>query len=330
MADINHTMVTEFVLIAFEDLHQFQILLFMVVLLIYITCIGGNIIIYLLIKLDVSLHTPMYYFISVFAILEIIFVSIIIPKLLDILIAGRNRISFVACFLQLYCADTAGGTQCYLLTVMAFDRHFAITNPLRYVGIMSQACTKLAVFSWIAGLITAFVLIIFTASLDYCGPNKIQHFFCDLTPLQNLACSDPHVSNLVTSVACIFGILFPFVIIIGLYIHIIIKVLEVKSVDGKHKAFSTCSSHLVVSSLFFCTSITVYVKPSDSQNDKFLAFIYTVVTPLLNPFIYTFRNRAVKCAFLKNFDMDSGAGEQPSQNLLKQSIEPPEKRDTEM
>ncbi|KAM3920393.1 olfactory receptor 10A4-like [Leptodactylus fuscus] len=299
MANNNYTTVTEFIFIAFEDLHEFQILLFMVVLVIYITCVTGNILIFLLIKLDVSLHTPMYYFTSTFAILEIIFVSIIIPKLLDILIAGRNRISFAGCFLQLYCADTAGATECYLLTIMAFDRHFAITDPLHYFGIMSQACTKLSVLPWFLGLVTSFVLTIFTASLQYCGPNKINHFFCDLTPLQMLACSDPYVTNTVTTVMCIFGILFPFIVIIGIYIHIIIKVVEIKSVEGKRKAFSTCSSHLLVSGLFFCTGTTVYVKPSDSRYDKFLAFIYTVVTPLLNPFIYTFRNKDVKRAFLK-------------------------------
>ncbi|KAG9463793.1 hypothetical protein GDO78_021060 [Eleutherodactylus coqui] len=299
MANINHTTVTEFVFTAFEDLQQLQIFLFILVLMIYATCVSGNIMIYLLIKLDVSLHRAMYYFISEFAILEIIFVSIIIPKFLDILIAGRNKISFVECFLQLYCADATGAVECCLLAVMTFDRHLAITNPLHYFPKMSQAFTKLAIFPWIAGLVVASVLTIFTASLEYCGPNMINHFFCDLTPLQSLACSNTYVTNMVTSIACIFGILLPFVIIVGFYIDIIIKVLEIKSADGKHKAFSTCFSHLIVSSLWFGTTFIVYIKPSDSQHDKFFAFIYTIVTPLLNPFIYTFRNRDVKHILFK-------------------------------
>ncbi|XP_069582808.1 olfactory receptor 11L1-like [Ranitomeya imitator] len=299
MENISNTIVTEFVLMAFQDILQFKILLFVVCLYIYITCIIGNMIIFSLILFDISLHSPMYYFISRFSILEIFFVSIIIPKLLDILLAGRNRISFMACFFQLYCADTTGIVECYLLTVMVFDRHFAITSPLQYLIIMSHWYTRLAVFPWIVGLVVALIPTIITASLKFCGPNIIDHFFCDLTPLQNLACSDPFVSNLVTSIAAIIVIVLPFILIIGFYTHIIIMILKIKSVEGKRKAFSTCSSHLIVSSLFFCTGITVYIKPNGNQHDKFLAFVYTIVVPLLNPFIYTFRNRDIKNVFLK-------------------------------
>ncbi|XP_071972544.1 olfactory receptor 10C1-like [Engystomops pustulosus] len=299
MPNTSLTTVTEFVLLAFEDLHRFQKLFFFVVLVIYITCITGNIIICLLIKLDVSLHTPMYYFIRVFVILEMLFVSIIVPKLLDILITGRNTISFFACFLQLYCANSAGIVECYLLTVMAFDRYLAITSPLQYFVIMSQWCVKLATFPWVLGLVAAFITTIFTAFLKFCGPNVIDHFFCDLAPLQNLSCSDPYISNLVTSLTTIFVVLLPFLIIIGFYAHIIITVLKIKGIEGKRKAFSTCSSHLIVSGLYYCTGIIVYVKPSDTHHDKFLALIYTILIPLLNPFIYTFRNKDVKCAFFK-------------------------------
>ncbi|KAM3918978.1 olfactory receptor 11L1-like [Leptodactylus fuscus] len=299
MEDVNRTIVTEFILLAFEDFLQFQMLLFIACLLIYITCIVGNMVIFLLIHFDAKLHTPMYYFISRFAILEIFYVSTIVPKLLDILIAGRNRISFVGCFLQLYCVDTTGLVECYLLTVMAFDRYFAITNPFQYLVIMSQWCTRLAILPWIGGSVAAFMPTIFTATLTFCGPNMIDHFFCDLTPLQNLACSDPYIGNLMTSVVAILVVVIPFTTIIGFYTHIIVTVLKIKSVEGKYKAFSTCSSHLIVSGLYFCTGIIVYVKPSGGQLDKFLALIYTVVTPMLNPFIYTFRNRDVKLAFFR-------------------------------
>ncbi|XP_069582887.1 olfactory receptor 6E1-like [Ranitomeya imitator] len=303
MEDVNSTIVTEFVLLAFKDFRHFQMLLFVVCLFIYITCIIGNMIIFLLILIDISLHSPMYYFISRFSILEIFFVSIIIPKLLDILLAGRNRISFMACFFQLYCADTTGIVECYLLTVMVFDRHFAITSPLQYLIIMSHWYTRLAVFPWIVGLVAALIPTIITASLKFCGPNIIDHFFCDLAPLQNLACSDPFVSNLVTSIIAIIVVLFPFIIIIGFYIHIIITVLKIKSVEGKFKAFSTCSSHLIVASLFFSTGIIVYVSPNGSNYDKFFALIYKVVTPLLNPFIYVLRNQEVRKAFAMTFSL---------------------------
>ncbi|KAM3918980.1 olfactory receptor 1468-like [Leptodactylus fuscus] len=256
-------------------------------------------VIFLLIHIDAKLHTPMYYFISRFAILEILFVSTIVPKLLDILISGRNRISFMGCFLQVYCADTTGIVECYLLTVMAFDRYFAITNPLQYLVSMSRWCTLLIVLPWVFGSVASFISTIFTASLTFCGPNTIDHFFCDVAPLQNLACSDAYISSLVTSIVTIFAALIPFMIIIGFYTHIIVTVLKIKSVEGKRKAFSTCSSHLIISSLFFCTAFAVYVKPSGSQNDKFLALIYTVLTPMLNPFIYTFRNKDVKLVFFR-------------------------------
>ncbi|XP_071972539.1 olfactory receptor 5P76-like [Engystomops pustulosus] len=299
MSVVNQTIVTEFILLAFGDLHQFRILLFIFVLLIYMTCVSGNVIIYLLIKLDASLHTPMYYFISVFVILEIIFVSTFVPKLLDILIAGGNRISFAACFLQLFCAVAVGEAECFLLTVMAFDRHLAITNPLHYFGIMSQACTKLALFPWISSIVSSSILTISTASLEYCGPNKINHFFCELAPLQKLSCSDSYASSMATSVAGVVGLLVPFSVIIGFYIHIIIKVLAIKTECGKQKAFSTCSSHLIVSGLFFCTAMTVYINPSNRHYDKYMAFIYLVIVPVLNPFIYTLRNKDVKNAFIK-------------------------------
>ncbi|XP_063802627.1 olfactory receptor 10A4-like [Pseudophryne corroboree] len=296
----NITVVTEFILLAFEELNQMHILLFSIVLLIYSTCVFGNIVIFLLITFNPSLHTPMYFFIRTFTILEIVFVSVIVPKFLDILIAANSRISFIACFIQLYCADTSGIVECYLLAVMVFDRYLAITNPLHYSTIMSQACTKLAVFPWVVGLAGCSIPTTFTACLNFCGPNLINHFFCDLPQLQKLACSKSYVSNLVTSITAIFVVLLPFIIIIGFYTQIIITVSKIKSVEGKQKAFSTCTSHLMVTSLFFGTGIIVYVRPNGSQYDKFLALTYTVVTPLLNPFIYTLRNKDVKKIFFKS------------------------------
>ncbi|KAG8560302.1 hypothetical protein GDO81_014902 [Engystomops pustulosus] len=301
MEGSNGTFVTEFFLMAFHVFPRFTILLFVVCLVIYITCITGNMIIFLLIQFDVTLHSPMYYFISVFAILEILFVSIIVPKLLDILIAGGNRISFAACFLQLYCAAATGIVECYLLTVMVFDRHLAITNPLRYLVLMSQWRAQLAIFPWVVGLVSAIIPTIFTVTLQFCGPNQIDHFFCDLAPLQNLACSDSYISNLVTSITATFAVLLPFIAIIGFYINIIITVSKIKSAEGKYKAFSTCSSHLIVAGLFFSTGIIVYVGPNGSDYDKFFALIYKVFIPLLNPFIYTLRNTDVKMAFFRTF-----------------------------
>ncbi|XP_063802629.1 olfactory receptor 1468-like [Pseudophryne corroboree] len=296
------TVVKEFILLAFPNLHHFRLLLFVLVLLMYSTCVFGNITIIFLVTWYTSLHTPMYLFISTFAILEIIFVSVMVPKFLHILISGKHKISFVGCFTQQFLGNTMGIVECYLLAVMAFDRDLAINSPFNYISIMSKLKTKLTLCPWIVGFAFAAILTIFTARLKFCGRNKLDHFFCDLTPLQNLACSGTFVSRAVTNSVAIIAVLFPFIMIIGLYLHIIVTVSKIKSADGKHKAFSTCSSHLIVASLFFGTAIIVYVRPNGTQYDKFLALIYTIVTPLFNPFIYTLRNRDVKTVLFKTFD----------------------------
>ncbi|XP_075048056.1 olfactory receptor 6C4-like [Mixophyes fleayi] len=303
MLETNKTVVQEFILLAFADLHQFQNLLFVIFLLTYITCIMGNVTIIVLVRTEPSLHTTMYFFISVFSALEIMFVSVTVPRLLANLIAADNIISFNGCFTQMYIFGSLGATECYLLAIMVFDRHLAINNPLHYPAIMTHAfCIELAVLPWIMGFIINLIPTIITARLEYCGPNMIHHFFCDLAPLQNLACSDPFISNISTSLTAVFDVVLPFFIIIGFYIHIIITVLKIKNDEGKQKAFSTCTSHLIVASLFYGTAIIVYVKPEVSRYDKYLAFMYTAITPMINPFIYTFRNRDVKNVFMSSIN----------------------------
>ncbi|XP_075185897.1 olfactory receptor 6N1-like [Anomaloglossus baeobatrachus] len=299
MQGVNKTLSMEFVLLGFSNFPKFQTFLFCIVLLAYIICILGNITIFLLVRTDSSLHVPMYFFISTFTVLEIMFVSVTVPKLLAILIQAKKTISFFGCFMQLYVYSALGETECFLLSLMVFDRHLAISNPLRYSTIMhSRFCYELVVLPWIFGFIISLFPIVETLLLDFCGPNKINHFFCDLAPLQNLACSDPYISKMTTIVAAFISIAMPFFVIVGFYINIIHTVLKIDSKEGKSKAFSTCSSHLIVASLFYGSAIIVYVKPNGSHYDKYLALTYTVVTPLLNPFIYTLRNREVKIALI--------------------------------
>ncbi|XP_073493257.1 olfactory receptor 6N1-like [Phyllobates terribilis] len=298
MAQKNESVVREFILMAFVDLHQIQIFIFLLFLMTYIICVLGNLAIITVVKTERSLQNPMYFFISVFSTLEIIFVSVTVPKLLAILIAQNNRVSFVGCFTQMYVFNSLGVTECYLLVVMVFDRYLAINNPLHYPTIMTHTvCVGLAIFPWIFGFSIILIPAIFTAQLEFCGPNVIDHFFCDLAPLQNLACSDAFISSISTSSAAIIDVVLPFFIIIGFYVKIIITVTKIKSKDGKQKAFSTCSSHIIIASLFYGAAIIVYVKPKGSNYDKYLAFMYTAFTPTINPFIYTFRNRDVKKVF---------------------------------
>ncbi|KAM4013554.1 olfactory receptor 10A7-like [Anomaloglossus baeobatrachus] len=297
----NKTLVTEFILLAFSEIQHLQILLFIFVLLAFISCLMGNSVILVLVRYELTLHTPMYFFISNFALLEIIFVCVTIPKLLANLMEDSQKISFTGCFAQLYTFNSLGVVECYLLAVMAFDRDLAISKPLHYSRIMNQTrCIELAIAPWIIGFFIAAIPTTFTVKLEFCGPNEVNHFFCDLAPMQNIACSNPLVSNLVTSSTAIFATVVPFLIILGFYIHIIVIISKIKSTGGKQKAFSTCSSHLIVACLFYFSAIVVYVRPKGSQHDKFLALTYTVIIPFLNPFIYTLRNSNVKAALRKS------------------------------
>ncbi|XP_053576299.1 olfactory receptor 6C75-like [Bombina bombina] len=301
MDGINNTNVKEFILLGFSNSQQLQWPLFIFILITYVICVTCNIIIIVLVKTDNYLHTPMYFFISTFAVLEIMFVSVGIPKLLTNLIVSDKRISFTSCFLQLYFLHALGETECCLLAVMAFDRDLAINNPLRYSEFMSKEfCIAISIFPWIVGFTISSIPTIVTAGLQYCGHNVLDHFMCDMAPLQNLACSNPYFSNMAISTVAVFTVVFPFFIIMGFYIHIIITICRIKSIEGKRKAFSTCSSHILVSSLFYSSVIVVYIRPKGSQYDKYLALIYTAIIPVLNPFIYTIRNKDVKKAFIKS------------------------------
>ncbi|XP_069805707.1 olfactory receptor 6N1-like [Dendropsophus ebraccatus] len=298
MAQINKTVVEEFILLAFADLHQIQIVIFLFFLLIYITCVLGNLTIITVVKIEPSLHNPMYFFISVFSALEIIFITVTLPKLMDMLTGHNNTISFIGCFTQMCIFNSLGVTECYLLAVMVFDRYLAINKPLHYPTIMTHtACVGLATFPWIFGFTSILIQTIITTQLEFCGPNIIDHYFCDFAPLQSLACSDASFSIIFATFAGAVNILPPFLTIIGFYVCIIITVSKIKSKDGKHKAFSTCTSHLTVAGLYYGTVMIVNVKPDASYYDKYLSFMYTAFIPTINPFIYTLRNRDVQKAF---------------------------------
>ncbi|KAG8449797.1 hypothetical protein GDO86_016457 [Hymenochirus boettgeri] len=300
MENANKTSLEEFLLLAFSGLGQLQTPLFVIILCMYIVCIGGNVAIIVLVRVEPSLHSPMYFFISLLAALDVMFVSCIIPKLLSNLIAANKRISFIGCFSQMFFSDSLGTAECYLLAVMAFDRDLAVNNPLHYFNIMNnELCVTLASLPWVVGIICVIIPTILTARLEFCGSNEVNHFFCDFAPLHSLACSDPFVSQVVSNSMAFLAAVVPFITTIGFYIHIIVIISRIHSSKGKFKVFSTCSSHLSVAGLYYITAIIVYVLPQGIQYEKFLALSYTVVTPLCNPFIYTFRNRDVKKALFR-------------------------------
>ncbi|KAG8449800.1 hypothetical protein GDO86_016460 [Hymenochirus boettgeri] len=300
MEETNKTTVNFFILLAFTDLQQFQVLLFLIILFIYVVCTIGNITIIILIKTDPRLNSPMYSFISVFAALEYLFVSVTVPNLLSNLIGGTQTIPFIGCFAQFYAVCALGGTECYLLAVMAFDRELAIHFPLRYSAIMRQAlCIELVVLPCFACIIIALITTISTSRLGFCSLNKLNHFICDLGPLQNVSCFVPFHNKVIVIFTAVSEIVIPFIFTLTFNIHIVSTIINIKSKDGKKKAFSTCSSHLIVATLFYSTAIAVYTTPKGSSYEKYLALMYTVVTPLFNPFIYALRNKDVIAAFRK-------------------------------
>ncbi|XP_067173288.1 olfactory receptor 10A7-like [Apteryx mantelli] len=298
MSGVNKTMVTEFILLGFSNLAQFQLLFFVVLLLLYMVTLLGNILIILITTVDPALHSPMYFFLRNLSLLEICLTLVVVPQLLSNLLAEKKSISFLGCMAQMFFSFSFGTVECFLLAAMAYDRYVAICNPLRYTNIMNRrVCIQVMVALWLSGIPVGTVQITLLFSLPFCGPNEVNHFFCDGPPLLELVCADTSLFETYVLTGTVIGIMCPFVLILVSYACILHTVLKMKSAAGRHKAFSTCSSHLIVVTLLYGTGILAYLQPkSDYFPDikKFLALSYTVITPTLNPIIYSLRNREMK------------------------------------
>ncbi|XP_033024511.1 olfactory receptor 10AG1-like [Lacerta agilis] len=299
----NQTNLNEFILEGFSYLAELQILLFFVFLLTYIITLLGNMFIILLIKLNPSLQTPMYFFLVNLSFLEMCYTTSVVPQMLIHLLTEHKSISLARCAAQMYAFTILGLTECCLLAAMAYDRYVAICHPLHYAVIMNRrVCTQMAAAAWI---ICFFVQVAQTAwifSLPFCGSKHIQHFFCDILPVMKMACTDTYKNQIVVMAVSIIFIMSPFLLIILSYICIISTILKLPSAKGRRKAFSTCSSHLMVVTLFFGTTLFTYLIPKSSytpRSDQMISLMYTVVSPFLNPIIYTLRNKEVKGTFKK-------------------------------
>ncbi|KAM4707079.1 olfactory receptor 10A7-like [Discoglossus pictus] len=300
----NTSQIEEFILLGFTNYSlELQLFLFILFLFIYIFTLLGNFIIITVTKLDPLLHTPMYFFLRNLSFLEICYITVTIPKLLQTFVAKRKIISFHGCCIQMYCFFTLGVTECFILSVMAYDRYVAICYPLRYFSIMNKnTCFKLALISWASGSIISLSQAASIFTLPYCGPNLINHFFCDIPPLLKLACTDTSPNQISESICAFLVLPLPFVLVLYSYARIIRTCLRMSTNTGNKKIFSTCISHFVSVTLFFGTGGFTYVrvKTSDTpDNDKVLSLLYSVVTPLLNPLIYSLRNQEVKGGFWK-------------------------------
>ncbi|XP_007956930.1 olfactory receptor 5V1-like [Orycteropus afer afer] len=297
----NLTTVTEFVLIGFSDLPEVRYPLFVVFAAIYQVTLVGNGAILLAIGTEKKLQTPMYYFLANLSILDIFCPSSTVPKMLENLLTKKESISFVGCAFQLFFLVALLGTEVFLLSVMAYDRYVAICFPLRYTLIMTKGrCAKLTAGTWAAGFLNSLLHTVFTFHLSFCESNKVNQYYCDIPPVVALSCSSTYVAETLSLVIGGVSGSSTFLITGISYIYIISTILKIKSAEGKRKAFSTCASHLLVVSLFYGTMLLNYVRPSSSHNsparDRLISMMNGVITPMLNPIIYSLRNAEVKGA----------------------------------
>ncbi|XP_054294654.2 olfactory receptor 10A2 [Pongo pygmaeus] len=301
MATGNWTRISEFILMSFSSLPtEIQSLLFLTFLTIYLVTLMGNCLIILVTLADPMLHNPMYFFLTNLSFLEIGFNLVIVPKILGTLLAQDTTISFLGCATQMYFFFFFGVAECFLLATMAYDRYVAICSPLHYPVIMNQRTrAKLAAASWFPGFPVATVQTTWLFSFPFCGTNKVNHFFCDSPPVLRLVCADTALFEIYAIVGTILVVMIPCLLILCSYTHIAAAILKIPSAKGKNKAFSTCSSHLLVVSLFYISLSLTYFQPKSNnspEGKKLLSLSYTVVTPMLNHIIYSLRNNEVKNA----------------------------------
>ncbi|KAF6082304.1 olfactory receptor family 6 subfamily M member 1 [Phyllostomus discolor] len=293
----NRTTVTEFTLTAFPVLQDLQISLFLFLLFTYMLTLIGNIVIISLIWVDHRLQTPMYFFLSNLSFLDILYTTSVTPKLLTCLLEDRKTISFAGCITQTYFFFFLGTVEFILLAVMSFDRYVAICNPLRYPMIMnSRACLQLVLGCWVGAFLSVLCPTIVVSRLPFCY-KEINHFFCDIAPLLQASCIDTHFIEMVNFLLSSLILLTSLLLTTISYTYIISTILRIPSAQGRHKAFSTCASHITVVSIAYGSNIFMYVRPSQDYSldfDKVTAVLTTMVTPLLNPFIYSLRNEKVK------------------------------------
>ncbi|XP_045639926.1 olfactory receptor 10J4 [Ursus americanus] len=299
----NFTAVTQFTFEGFSIFGwQYRLLLFVVFLVLYLLTLASNALILTVIRLNRQLHTPMYFFLSVLSVSETCYTVAIIPRMLSSLLSPQQAISIPGCATQLFFYLAFGISNCFLLTAMGYDRYVAICNPLRYSVIMGKrTCIRLASGSWSIGLSTAITQVSSVFSLPFCDSNVISHFFCDIRPLMKLACADTTIKELVTLLISLCVLVLPMVLVFISYVLIVSTILKMASADGRKKAFATCTSHLTVVVVHYgCTSF-IYLKPKsqNSLQDRLISVTYTVITPLLNPVVYSLRNKEVKEALLR-------------------------------
>ncbi|XP_074132042.1 olfactory receptor 5B21-like [Sminthopsis crassicaudata] len=299
----NHSEVNEFILVGLTDAPELQIPLFIIFTIIYLITLLGNLGMVVLISWDTHLHNPMYFFLSNLSLADLGYSSAVTPKVIAGFLTGDKAISYNGCAAQMFFFTTFASVDCFLLAVMAYDRHAAVCKPLHYSTTMTlSVCIRLATGVYICSFLQSSINIGYTFHLSFCGSNVIHHFFCDIPPLLVLSCSDIHITEMVVFIIAGFNVSFTLFVIVTSYVFIFIAILRIHSSEGRHKAFSTCASHLTTVSIFYGTIIFMYFQPSSSHSmdtDKMASVFYTIIIPMLNPLVYSLRNKEVKNAFRK-------------------------------
>ncbi|NXS63307.1 O10A7 protein, partial [Brachypteracias leptosomus] len=294
----NQTLTTHFLLLGFAFHGKTQLLFSMLISIMFLAILIGNSLIVVLTTTDPVLHSPMYYFLKNLALTEICYSLSIVPRMLLILVVERKMISFTACASQLSCVILFVTCECFLLGAMAYDRQVAICHPLHYATMMNRnRCFKMVLGSWLSGVPVALGFTTWLFTLPFCGRNTVDHFFCDVSPVLKLVCADTTLFELLIFTATVIIVMIPFSLIAVSYLCIIHAVLQIPSAVGQRRAFSTCAAHLVVVTLFYSTTGIIHLRPKSrlsSNMKKMVSLSYTVVTPMLNPIIYSLRNREMK------------------------------------
>ncbi|XP_029435374.1 olfactory receptor 6B1-like [Rhinatrema bivittatum] len=294
----NETVVTEFILRGFPTSLHTQVALFLIFLFAYIFTVIENMVIILMIVMNRKLHKPMYFFLCNLSFMEMWYITVTVPNLLVNLVTEKKIISFSGCMAQLFFFISLMSAECVILAVMAFDRYVAICYPLRYSIIMSnRLCIQLAAVAWISGFTITVIKISFISRLSFCGANVINHFFCDISPVLNLACMDMSLAEQVDFILALVILLTPLTATVVSYIAIVAAILKIPSNTGRKKAFSTCASHLTVVTIFYSATLYIYARPkkiSAFDINKLISVLYAVITPVINPIIYCLRNKEVK------------------------------------
>ncbi|XP_053555850.1 olfactory receptor 5V1-like [Bombina bombina] len=297
----NGSSVSEFIILGLSTQPELETLIFITFLIIYIIALIGNLIILILVIIDPGLSTPMYFFLGFLSFLDICCTSTSLPKMLTGYITKNKTISFYDCVAQLYFVTLLSSTELLLLAVMAYDRYVAIVHPLRYAVIISQrVCICVITVISIIGSVNSIAHTCLTFRLPYCDDNKINHFFCEIMPLLKLACADTYWNEIATVISDVILGMFCFLLTCTSYVFIINTIMKIRSAEGKRKAFSTCTSHITIVSMYYGAVIFTYARPRSSlslEKDKIVSAIYAVFTPTLNPIIYSLRNKEVKVAF---------------------------------